>query len=251
MKRLFLFFILICCLLQIPVSSMAQNTLKCGEGPVELTILLVPPICFPKAQFPDSMAAYDGLIFHLDEIVDCNEENCPPGRQIGCKPIFNGFSIFPTLNCVGNKWCFSGLTTFSWSCTDCVIVDPKEFPGTGPTGGPGPSGGAGTFNSGAYTFEELPSSTNTSPVAQLKNMYPNPSSGVFYLDLILKVPDNQVLIKTSDLTGKVVQETEFKEVPKSLFQAQTDLSAQSNGLYLMSIYVNQELIETKKIKVQK
>lgn len=100
------------------------------------------------------------------------------------------------------------------------------------------------FLTTSVTIEGL-TNTLSSAFEQHINLFPNPTNGLATLDMAL--PTNEwVSIKLMDYTGKVINIYEPRLVQDQQFQL--DLSDYSNGLYIVQIIVDDELIIKQLVK---
>ena len=239
-------FILSCLLFSVDV--LAQYEQSCGEGPISVSINLGNAgMCYSKLNHSSAADATAELKKDvLAELVDCSNSNCTFRRISACKAYLEESSESPftiaNIDSTGGAYCFTGFIGFSWGCTKC-LKDGEEFPGG--------TGSVGANALPAFTVDEYPAFKSKSSIAEVEKVFPNPSTGMFRLSMNVLEDESQIRLQVSDLTGRVIQEEVHSGILASNFRTQIDLSQQGSGLYLLSIYVNQELIETRKIKVQK
>ncbi len=70
-------------------------------------------------------------------------------------------------------------------------------------------------------------------------LYPNPSASLIHLKLSDNISANTCRVKMSDMLGKEVLNDTYKE--------NIDISQLKKGLYFLSVYKGEQLIETKKV----
>lgn len=73
-------------------------------------------------------------------------------------------------------------------------------------------------------------------------LYPNPTSGIFYLD-ISNTPDKTMTYRISDATGKVVSESKMETSTTSI-----DISQLPSGIYFISILINNREVVKRIVK---
>ena len=94
--------------------------------------------------------------------------------------------------------------------------------------------------------------TPTIIVADIENkfidIFPNPSNGIFYINLsiskFLNFANSKIII--TDITGKIVYKSQFKEKHSKI---DIDISELPAGIYILKIF-NTEIYEQQKIIIQ-
>ena len=77
------------------------------------------------------------------------------------------------------------------------------------------------------------------------DVYPNPSTGIFQLDMALYA-ETDVSVKVFNTLGKVVSQAELKNVSEKIYPI--DLSSQSAGIYWLQITIDGEIKNIKIVK---
>lgn len=221
------------------MASVTQDSSKCvGGGTVEHTVKFEKPHCLLKSRYSTVQKAFDRITEIATASMHC-ENNCTFAPKFNCKPEYGKTLGYPDFSETETHWCFSGTYKFSWECGDCEEVtsdtDDTER----------------EVEDLAFSFSEPTTPKPGTTKASLQKIYPNPSNGILYLDLDIDQADSKVLLLLSDLSGKTIQQEEYNDVPRSVFHIDTDVSGQQNGLYLLSVYVNEQLIGTSKVSIQK
>ena len=161
----------------------------------------------------------------------CNSSGCKPAGT--CKLSKYKFSTDKlTTSHTADDWCFAGTTVINWTCSRCR------------TKAPDPN------NQYNYSFSEIESPLDNHTEASLHHIFPNPSTGLVNLEVTTAKDQGEVVIKVFDLTGKIVHQEIFQADPDAKFMAQMDLSELDRGVYLISTFVDEQLIGTSKVSVE-
>ena len=102
----------------------------------------------------------------------------------------------------------------------------------------------GRFNTNYLNFRGSATSTGNMKVSRALTVYPNPSAGVFNLNVDHELQENFQL-KVTDVCGKVC----FQKKMESLQHLTIDLSGKSKGIYFLNVSSG-ELNFTKALVVQ-
>lgn len=103
------------------------------------------------------------------------------------------------------------------------------------------------------SFERLDNSNGTSPQEEIKatestdlgiKTYPNPSAGIFVVEVDLKDREKNYSLQVVDLTGKIIWESVNNVVEK----IEIDLSNQPSGMYIILFKSRDQLLYNKIIK---
>jgi hypothetical protein len=78
-------------------------------------------------------------------------------------------------------------------------------------------------------------------------IYPNPSTGIIYVSGDMS--DGNMRIAVSDITGRKVFEEEL-ESPQSMIQSGVQIPVQSSGLYIVSVFINNQILKRELIKFE-
>lgn len=104
------------------------------------------------------------------------------------------------------------------------------------------------FNSFLISFGTNPlgplATTEVSVPTQSTMIYPNPSSGKFYIELENQTA-NQIMIY--DLTGSLVKNI---ELTKSIKQTQVSLDGYAPGIYIVTILNGEQILDSKRIVIE-
>jgi hypothetical protein len=87
-----------------------------------------------------------------------------------------------------------------------------------------------------------PGSTTAEP-ERFSSLYPNPGSGIFYLDGAI-AEDEKALLRITDLSGRVVDEY---QLVAGTTQQTIDLTGLANGIYSWSIILNDNPVRSEKL----
>ena len=180
-------------------------------------------------------------------LVSCTN-NCPIPSLFDCEAKFKSWKHpYYTLVETDTNWCFSGSLNFNWECTQCKRKPIKVSY----------IGSSGTNNKGTVdsptpqaVFEMQETGQGLS-LARINQVYPNPSDGIFHLDLEIAQENSLVELIALDLKGKTVFQKTYRNVPHSIFHTKNDISSLANGLYLLKVEVNGVVIGSSKITISK
>ncbi|MEM9921486.1 MAG: T9SS type A sorting domain-containing protein [Bacteroidota bacterium] len=249
-KSIFILSFLLCLGLT-NTALLAQDTQKCGEGPAEHThrISSTARLCYPKADYPTSAQAAEQFYQDVLSTVKCDNSNCSIPDRFDCEAVLIKVLQRPTASQDSTNWCFFDNVTIEWKCTPCTRIRTKDK--DVPSEEPEPERRTGLDANGPkVSYVEFHELELLKAPASIHKVYPNPTSGILHLKLNVAVPDSKVVMTISDLSGKTIRQKAYADVPVSLYHIQTDMSDQANGLYLMSVRVNDKLISTSKVSVQ-
>ncbi|MEL6636949.1 MAG: T9SS type A sorting domain-containing protein [Bacteroidota bacterium] len=187
---------------------------------------------FPEGDLEAAQALFrSDLLAMLHCEVDCERPNET------CTPLITSGSINGNL---GADFCSGRYIAFNWKCTDCTETSdtpPNEGEGEGRAPQPGSE------------WSRSQVATTASPV-RVGKATPNPSSGEVRLDISVEVPRQALVLRISDVQGRVIAQHAYGDLPAGTQQLTADLSAQRAGLYFLSLYANGQLVNSQKILVQ-
>ena len=194
------------------------------------------PTSRPKADFATSDLALEDIISFYVKKLKCDFRECTPPTDTCAVVLEDGFRQKPRLVDPKDKvnWNFRGRVVKAWHCSNCGVL--KATPNN---------------EEHHYSFSKIETSSTNLSDARLHKIFPNPSTGLVNLAITTAKEHGEVLIKVFDLSGKMVNQEIYQADPDSKFLAQMDLSALNTGVYLVSTFVDEQLIGTTKVTVEK
>jgi len=271
MKKIFILPLLMTLLLQIPNALFAQpqtepqgdvvpapvvqNPAQC-EGSRTWTFTIPNKLCFKLSDFENDIKKVI-IAFHKNNIgtLSCDPSNCTPNpSNFKCSidsirnPDNSNLTIDSTSR--AGQICFSGAHSIDYYCGSCTFVPPGPGPGN-----PNPTntnqGIHNNTNQMSISFTDVALPKTGAKSNQIKRLYPNPTDGIFNLELEVEKEDSQINYIVTDISGKVVFEKEYDNTTQASMNTKNDISHLSNGLYFLVVQINGEVIGTSRIMVQK
>lgn len=254
MKKIFPSLSLLIFCLTLTFATQAQNQLNCNEGPAEHTVVLNPPLCYPKADYDSS---YFKILEQFEKdlltMVTCIN-NCPIPDLFECHPEFVRFTQGGPLIETDTDYCFGGTVKFEWKCSPCRRINDVE---TEPENEEAPGENDGELqneengHSSNYNFSPLQNISHTKNLGAIKEIYPNPMSDFFFANILVEQENSQVVLEVYDLSGQLVFDKMYEQVPRSIFNTRNTLTKVTNGIYILNVKINQQLVGTSKLTVQR
>jgi len=96
---------------------------------------------------------------------------------------------------------------------------------------------------GAYEFD-MPSSLPMILEDEGFHLYPNPSSGIFFLEIRAKTIQEKLLVRIHNVEGKLVLE---ENVDTSISIVPIDFNMQPDGIYLLTVLSKEQMLYMQKI----
>ena len=186
--------------------------------------------CTSKTGKTEKEALAHLLSTHLARL-SCNDVDCNPS-DLTCKVKYDFVTKKLKTKHSATQWCFRGSVQILWHCPDChkKVNNPN--------------------NEYSFSFSEIENPFDNHTEANLHKIFPNPSTGLVNLEVTTAKDHGEVVIKVFDLSGKMVNQENFQADPDSKFLAQIDLSELNSGVYLVSTFVDNQLIGTSKVTVK-
>jgi len=100
-----------------------------------------------------------------------------------------------------------------------------------------------TVDIGAYEFN-MPSAMPMIIEDEEIHLYPNPSSGIFFVDIRTKKIQDMLVVRIHNVEGKLVME---EHVDTSVSTIPIDFSLQPDGIYLLTVLAKGQLMHKQKI----
>lgn len=223
------------------ITQITKDSSKCTDQTVFAdTINYDSEHRLPKSDYPDLTAVKDRIEEVIRKNMTCVND-CTFPDDNDCKPVIDSRD-FSDLKIKGRGkfWIYKGVARVKWHCSPCTEISNDD------------QNDKGFNNTSIPSFGiELLESPESNSTAKIQQIYPNPSTGIFYVDLTLEATNSEVLIRVSDLSGKMIREEIYQDLPATTFHTETDLSAQQNGLYFLSVYANEQLLSTSKVQIIK
>ncbi len=224
------------------VDSESKSTFKsiCGGGDKVINELITggkeSPVSRPKADFATSDLALEDIISYYVKQLKCDFSECVPPTDTCAVVLKDGFKKRPILIDPKDKlnWNFRGRVIKGWHCSNCGVL--KAQPNN---------------EEHHYSFSKIENSPDNLSKASLHRIFPNPSTGLVNLEVTTAKDHGEVVIKVFDLSGKMVNQEIYQADPDSKFLAQMDLTELNSGIYLVSTFVDEQLIGTSKVRVEK
>lgn len=238
-----LFFILA---LIFPAEINAQATLKCeesGSHTIEIPVWL----CYFIEDFDRFDDIIDQARFDLESVsLSCDASVCLPNPAVfhcDAEAEVTSFDVERVEE--DGYFCFKGSYDVDWSCSMCrrdtiKPTEPKELPGRIPL--------RANENYQPFSFTQV--EVNRHNQNKLIKIYPNPSEGIFNTQLNIENSGSAINLIITAISGKVVLQKDYLDVPSGVLNTQQDLSELPNGLYLLSIKIDGEIISTNKLTIQ-
>ncbi len=237
------------------IAQSADLTQRCG-GKKTFTRKFSSVQCYPKKDYPTKEDAKKQLFEDLDGDADftCLADSCLNPTDFTCE-VDNINLDKGNFADKGDEWCTAKpRIVITWSCTNCTRKpkDTEEKPRdeVPPTEGEGSDredseSGALDTNFSAASVQQ--SSNN---FGRIERISPNPSSGLFQVNVLNEYEDGQLDLVATDLMGKVLRQKRYTNISASNFHSQIDLSDFQAGIYLLSVRINGQLVGTSKVIVQ-
>lgn len=183
----------------------------------------------------------------LAQLLDLTCNPCPvkPDEQ-ACKVTIDSFIVGGlTMNEDSTRWCTGKLINLFFSCDECIdTIDSSPFIEEGINQ---ISDQVLLDNSEeeAFRLEEIISEVS------YWRIFPNPTSGQTELEINTSEAVREVKLIARNIAGQIVYEKDYGASAKGTFKARADLSVLSNGWYMLSVYLDDELLGTEKIAISK
>lgn len=222
----------------VPPHKPHTSTLECGDPPGDYDKLFKSTQCYCKDEdkIPDMKTAKDSLAEDVLRSLICID-SCGPNEECFAEILkikfgdnTGKFKMDIVQDKHGNTiaYCSTKRLRFTWKCTDC---EHKSSP----------------LSSDFHDHEYEAFATKSN----LLLIHPNPTNGLFNVDIRIPKDQQTARVVIIDASSRVVKDQVFKADSTHQLTAGFDFSAEPTGIYFITIYAKDKVLETQKIIVKR